>query len=645
MQQVFRLTPQSKNPPLTKQKRLLMLWCEALETPAFKARHIQLTDLASALVEARRRSFQRLLQALLREGLLDGARISDTTRDRVLALGDGCGHLLLEGLRQGGMASWWLDGTIVLRRTDGVQHEVEFPSDLLLLVVPLLTVKVNSADAERLGAELDDSLFNDTLCLAYHTVWNRDLSAVHAGRGLLPGLRASGGPANPSVLLEQWGTLGHPWHPNYKTKLGLSIGEAIAYSPEFGAEVAVEMVALRRDVAHVETLAGADSYLADWRAAFPLPAERFDTALRKRGLSAKDYLPLLAHPWQVREVLRVQFVDEIARGELVLLGLPAFTGHATMSFRTVQAQPPATAPMIKLPVGLRLTSVQRTVSPRSATMGPRVSALLQTLLAREPAVEAVLSILPERHGVHYAPQPADDERARHLGMLWRDNPLSGLRPGELAMPVGCLFGDTAAGRPLLAELVAAHGGKDDADSLCTFYRHYTRVALDGLLALYLVYGVAFEAHQQNSLVVLDAQDRPLRLLLRDFGDIRIHRATLEAHGLSLTLHDPAMTLIDDADFVREKLLHTGLMCHLGELALLGARLWPVEERVLWGILARNVAACFERLRPRVDPDRWQIERHAFLEAPWPAKAFLRMRLLDTREDIVGRLPNPLTGLV
>ena len=33
-------------------------------------------------------------------------------------------------------------------------------------------------------------------------------------------------------MLEQWGTLGHPWHPNYKTKLGLSTDQVIDFSPD-----------------------------------------------------------------------------------------------------------------------------------------------------------------------------------------------------------------------------------------------------------------------------------------------------------------------------------------------------------------------------------------------------------------------------
>jgi hypothetical protein len=58
-------------------------------------------------------------------------------------------------------------------------------------------------------------------------------------------------------------------------------------------------------------------------------------------------------------------------------------------------------------------------------------------------------------------------------------------------------------------------------------------------------------------------------------------------------------------------------------------------------LASRVAQCFETLRERVEPARWESERRALLEQDWPAKSFMRMRLLDSHADIVGRLSNPL----
>jgi siderophore synthetase component len=274
-------------------------------------------------------------------------------------------------------------------------------------------------------------------------------------------------------------------------------------------------------------------------------------------------------------------------------------------------------------------------------MGPRVSTLLLSILDREPELRQHLSIVPERIGIHYSPQPTDDERARHLAALYRDNPLGLLQPGELAIPVGSLFAHDALGQPLLRQWVQLAQGSDDTAALRAFFADYLAIAVPGLLGMYLLYGIAFEAHQQNSFMVMSPQGQPDRLLLRDFGDIRIDRGTLHARGLDIELHDPKMTLYDDAGFVRDKLLHTTFMCHLGELTLLCARHWDIPHHLLWSELATQVSRCFEALRERVDTQRWAMERQALLEHDWPAKSFMRMRLQDSHVDIVGRLSNPL----
>ncbi|MGB7648704.1 MAG: IucA/IucC family C-terminal-domain containing protein, partial [Pseudomonas fluorescens] len=239
--------------------------------------------------------------------------------------------------------------------------------------------------------------------------------------------------------------------------------------------------------------------------------------------------------------------------------------------------------------------------------------------------------------------PANDEHARHLAVLYRDNPQSLLQPGEMAVPVGSLFAIDQHGQPLLRQWVRLSKGQDSADAMLAFFRDYAAIAVPALLGMYLRYGVAFEAHQQNSFMVMAADGQLSRLLLRDFGDIRIDRKTLHAHGLDIELHDPKMTLYDDAGFVRDKLLHTVFMCHLGELVLLSARHFDIPQGLLWNELSAHVSQCFDDVRSQVEPQRWATERAALLEQDWPAKSFMRMRLLESHADIVGRLPNPLSA--
>ncbi|MDA7085989.1 IucA/IucC family protein [Pseudomonas sp. SA3-5] len=623
---------------------LLSHWSEALASPAFRSRHVTLDQLIEALPAARERSFQRLIQALLREGLLDPATLGRDEHNHCwLALGDPGTRLRFDHLQPAGMGSWQLHGSVALCRAQALPYLLQYPSELLQLLSDRLTCCVTSATLTRLARELDDSLRNDSLCLAYHQSWNRQLRHEQDSvDGLLAWLQASACPDNPTLLLEQWGTLGHPWHPNYKTKLGLSAAQVIELSPEFEARLPIRLAALRRSCAHSESLDADLDYRHWWHSQFPQASRQLDAELRRQSLEPDDYLPLPVHPWQAEQVLPREFAREIAEQRLILTAIEAFQGHPSMSFRTVLPGASRTLPMVKLPVGLRLTSVQRTLSPRSARMGPRVSRLLLAILGQEPELARHLSVIPERVGLHFNPEPADDEHARHLAVLYRDNPLSLIGPGELAVPVGSLFAEDDRGQPLLRQWVRLAQGRDDSQAMQAWLRDYLAVALPGLLGLYLVYGVAFEAHQQNSFMLMDRDAQPRRLLLRDFGDIRIHRPSLHAQSLDLELHDPQLTLFDDPDIVRDKLLHTCFMCHLGELVLLCARHWQVPERPLWAMLADQVGQCFAALRGRVDEARWQGERRALLEQDWPAKSFMRMRLENSQSDIVGRLRNPLS---
>ena len=628
-----------------KPQALLARWSEALCSTLFQATHVTLDCLVDALPPAVERSFQRLVQALFREELLQADAFEYDDQQRCwLELSDRT-RLCFDHLRPGRMGSWDMRGDVTHYGHDHPPQKVQFPSRLLALLNGNLQLPASAAVLARLGQELDDSFANDTLCLAFHRRWSLRLStAVGAAQSanLLSWLRNASGDTNPTLMLEQWGTLGHPWHPNYKTKLGLDTAQVLGFSPEFEAHFPVTLCALHRQLAHVETLAGTPDYFQWWQSCFPQAATQWASKLRSQGLDASEYLPLPVHPWQAQRELPQLFAGEIADRLIIITDVVAFTAHPTMSFRTVLPGGKADAPMVKLPVSLRLTSVQRTVSPRSVRMGPRISHLLNVILQREPEMAASLAVVPERIGVHFNLQPADDERARHLAVLYRDNPCMQLQPGELAIPVGSLFALDQHGQPLLREWVRLASGNDDAEAMRAFFHQYVAIALPGLLGMYLRYGVAFEAHQQNSFMVMSPNGQPTRLLLRDFGDIRIHRSTLQARGLNLVLHDPQMTLYDDANHVRDKLLHTVFMCHLGELVLLAVRFFDVQPALLWGDLAAQVAWCFDALRDQVEPQRWAAERRALLELDWPAKSFMRMRLLDSQTDIVGRLRNPLS---
>ncbi|HEY0290576.1 MAG TPA: IucA/IucC family protein [Pseudomonas sp.] len=626
-----------------KQASLVSLWLNALETPAFKRHNLNFNVLQAAASKSFEACCQRLIQALLREEIIPRTFIECSSPEGIWINLHGGNRLHLDNLSSGRMNSWYLKGSITFHAEGATPRQLVFPSQLLVLLATIFEQPVSAQVLSRFSEELDDSFMNDTLCVAFHNAWTESLTQQYgqgAHRGFLAALTQQPN-INPTLLLEQWGTSGHPWHPNYKTKLGLSTEQVIGFSPEFDASYDVSFCALHRSCAHIEAI---DDDLDYWQwlsSVFPTATEALQASLLSQGLNVNDYVALPVHPWQASETLPKLFANEIRDQLLVLTAIKAFTAYPTMSFRTVVPECCREAPMVKLPVALRLTSVQRTVSPRSACMGPRVSRLLLDILEREQSIQTILSILPESLGIHYKSAVRDDDRARHLAVLYRTNPLTILNTNEMAIPVGSLFALDQNGEPLLRQWVSLSEGADDENAVYAFLENYLSIAVQGLLSLYLLYGIAFEAHQQNSFMVMGTDQKPSRLLLRDFGDIRIDRGTLHSCGLDVETHDRAMTLYDNPQFVRDKLLHATFMCHLGELILLVARHWTLPQALLWNLLADQVKHCFDELRNRVNPQRWKTERQALLELDWPAKSFMRMRLLDSHIDLVGRLKNPL----
>lgn len=377
--------------------------------------------------------------------------------------------------------------------------------------------------------------------------------------------------------LEQCVVDGHPVHPLCRTRLGMSPAEVLRYGPEHRPIVELVVVAV--------------------------PPERWLST----GTGLPPRLPV--HPWQREHVLD-RYPWLVPTGET----LPA---RPLMSLRTLA---PLDQPEwhLKTAVDVQMTSAVRIVSPAAVRNGPAVSGLLAHLagrfgvrVLREVAAGAVL---------------VDGQPCASLAMLQREAPV--LRPGEVALPLAALAAPSpASGRALLVEAAG--------DRPVGFFKALVHLMLPPLLRL-LHLGVAMEAHGQNTLVVL-RDGRPVRLLYRDVGGVRMHPGRLRRAGYQPpALHGALRT--DDPEELRVKLLAAVLSTVVGEVVAVLGREYGVEPAVPWRIVAGVVRGAYSDLPcAREDADA--------LFGPYlPIKAMTAMRLSDRPlDDIWARIPNPLAG--
>ncbi|MGK5698169.1 IucA/IucC family protein [Streptomyces sp. URMC 128] len=428
------------------------------------------------------------------------------------------------------------------------------------------------------------------------------------------------------LTAEQSLVLGHPLHPTPKSREGLSEAETRLYSPELRGSFPLHWMAVAPSV-----LATDSAWTERGR---PVAAARLTARLAGADLPRPDgYALLPLHPWQARELRhRPETAALLDSGLLRDLGAHGTPWHPTSSVRTVyRSGAPA---MLKLSLGLRITNSRRENLRKELHRGVEVHRLLRSGLAqqwravhpcfdivRDPAWMAVDgSDGSDGSGSAQGPGgPGGSDRAPLTGLdvVIRHNPFS---PSD---DVSCVAGfvsprpcsparpATSPARPeihgpalrsRLAEVVtrlARRTGRPRGAVAAEWFLRYLEHVVRPVLWLDGEAGIALEAHQQNTLLLLDADGWPAGGRYRDnqgyyFRESR--RADLDARlpGIGERSDTFVCDEVTDERFVYYLAVNNvlGLIGAFGSQALADERLLLAAFRRFLG----NVAGGPARLR-------------------------------------------------
>ncbi|MET9512905.1 IucA/IucC family protein [Streptomyces flavidovirens] len=390
--------------------------------------------------------------------------------------------------------------------------------------------------------------------------------------------RAHPGPSEEADLFlsaEQSLLLGHPLHPTPKSREGLSEAETLLYSPELYGSFPLHWMAVDRSV-----LAADSAWTERGRA---VPVEQLVVRLAD-GLRLPDHtVPLPLHPWQARELKhRPAVAALLGEGLLHDLGPHGAPWHPTSSVRTVYR--PGSPAMVKLSLGVRITNSRRENLRKELHRGVEVHRLLRGGLAEQwQSAHPGFDII--RDPAWLAVDTADGEPIPGLDALLRHNPFG---PGDDAVCIAAL----TAPRPWpgrtgmhsrLAEVVArltARTGRPTGAVATEWFLRYLDHVVRPVLWLDGTAGVALEAHQQNTLVLLDPDGWPVGGRYRDnqgYYFRESHRADLERRlpGIGAT----SDTFVPDAVTDERFAYYLGINNVLGLIGAFGAQRLA-DERVL-----------------------------------------------------------------
>ncbi|MFQ6146062.1 IucA/IucC family protein [Streptomyces seoulensis] len=322
------------------------------------------------------------------------------------------------------------------------------------------------------------------------------------------------------LAAEQALILGHPLHPAPKSREGLSEAEARPCSPELRGSFPLHWTAVSPRL-----LATDSAWTERGR---PVPAGLLTARLAGAGLPLPDgWAALPLHPWQAREIrYRPDTAALLAAGLLRDLGPYGASWHPTSSVRTVHRT--GAAAMLKLSLGLRITNSRRENLRKELHRGVEVHRLLRGgLRQRWRAAHDGFDIV--RDPAWLAVDDPDGAPVPGLDVMIRHNPfgpaddvacVAGLvAPRPCPDPGGSPRPGTAPGvRSRLADLVtrlAARTGRPRGAVAAEWFLRYLEQVIRPVLWLDGEAGIALEAHQQNTLLLLDGDGWPAGGRYRD----------------------------------------------------------------------------------------------------------------------------------
>ncbi|MFJ3586545.1 IucA/IucC family protein [Streptomyces sp. NPDC090127] len=388
--------------------------------------------------------------------------------------------------------------------------------------------------------------------------------------------RPSPGPeADLFLTAEQSLLLGHPLHPTPKSREGLSDAEARLYSPELYGSFPLHWMAVDRSV-----LASDSAWTEQGR---PVSAAQLATGLADGLHLPTGTVPLPLHPWQARELTHRPAVAALLdTGLLRDLGPSGAAWHPTSSVRTVHR--PGARTMLKLSLGVRITNSRRENLRKELHRGVEVHRLLRTGLvdqwqAAHPGFDIV------RDPAWLAVDAPDGAPVPGLDVMIRHNPFAA---GDDAVCVAALtaprpWPGTTRMRSRLTDLVtrlAARTGRPTTAVAAEWFLRYLDQVVRPVLWLDGVAGVALEAHQQNTLVLLDPDGWPIGGRYRDnqgyyFRESRRDELESRLPGIGATSDTFVSDQVTDERFA----YYLGINNVLGLIGAFGSQ-HLADERVL-----------------------------------------------------------------
>lgn len=607
------------------------------------------------LLESRDKISQRLISSLHRENLIDSRSYSKIisnqdlnivhlpANSKLLSIAFPKVNKTLYATITGNHAFDRLDvqGPFYIEE-NGNYNRVQHPNEILNIILTISPELDNDASTQ-FYEDLNNSVTNMAIALSYqaYTLENNKKSLYELIMNAEDSYLSS----------EQFVIEGHPIHPGAKLRKGMSPETVINYSAEFSNAISLQFVLIHKSIAKVQTYTGEENDLL-FKSFEGLEATVMDHVGRDQ---INQYYVMVVHPWQYDHILLQEYKEELKTNRLIPIDYQQ-SYYAGLSFRTLMPKYPKKSPHIKLSTNVHITGEIRTLSEQTTINGPQVTHILNDIKQKDSLFKYInADTIDELAGIHFYNSldkvTTRTKRSEQLGTLFRTNIYHLIKNETTPIIPSALVSSTIYNNePLIVSLINKYKEKNKFPTFeiaaLSWINQYGQALIDITIPLYVKYGIALEAHLQNSIATFSEDGRLDRLYIRDFEGLRIDRIRLNKMGYSTaSFHEKSLILSDQPQTVFNKVFYSSIQNHLGELIVSITKSSEDSnfEKQLWQLIRDILIAKLNDIANDIDDQQRVKNIKSILLAPKiDYKCVTTMRLTDEADYYTYiKVDNPL----
>ncbi|MNH77457.1 Aerobactin synthase [compost metagenome] len=593
---------------------------------------------------SRRRVLRQLMESMVHEKLIrveiaqpamSSVAIVDDKEYRVVGQ-DRNGHAVLYSFHARDAASFGrirIISPIYRSESEPESLKAEVISTVQLLEE--LSIYYPSSTTERLSAfaqELERTLVND----AFHHSWRRNV----VGSDLVDSYVHE-----PSSLTE-WEahtSIGHPYHPSYKSRIGFSLEDHLSYAPEFGPSFHLVWVAVHRSYAEAYTLSSLsyEDYIDELLGREQM--RRFEEKIASYGGDLNSYLLMPVHPWQWEHKITMDASELFRSRMLIPLGNDCDLYQPLQSIRTLANITNPAKPYVKTSIQIVNTSALRIIGIHHVRNAPAISEWLHQLLKDDVYLREECGVIILRETAAVAlrydllPVPLSRLLEGSMSTVYRESLEPLLQAGEQAVPFTFVTHLSVDNVPEIDAWIAQFGAEE-------WVRRLLEVTMNPMLHLLYAYGVGLESHGQN-MILIHRNGWPERIALRDLpggirclGNHHLYDNRLPLPSLAIKPGERCHPILaDTAHDVRDFWIDAFMHIQLYEIAVFLTEQYGFTEKRFWSMVG-DVVQSYQGQFPQLGEqfDLFDLSDETFQVGQLTAR-----KICGEGEGREHTVPNPL----